>query len=307
MPRPCSVCTHFQRAEIDQHLARQVVNVAQVARVYGLGKDAVARHRRDHLPAFLPSLTARQEAAPRDALLAEAKRLYDISLDALAAAEAGVLVEVGRDGEETRKVSSSAVARSLREARASLGLLVDLSIDGPPAERGDQPHPDQALAASLARTLERAEARAIGQHGDGIEEAVVVDPPTPSLDVDGHPDERPGRSLVESTIGTSHERAFAPSDPPPPGPGRTGPAGVCVVPSDSATPNPSTLSDMSDSTTEHDVIDVGEALEPTDPTPPGYEAPSPSPSREEVRAAAIATGVNPASSDAELRYMGWDV
>lgn len=176
MPRPCTVCTHLERAEIDKRLSLQVVNIAQLGREYGLGKDSLRAHRRKHLPEFLPAFTASAAALTLDTLSAEAQRLYLVSLDALAAAERGVLIEVGEDGTEYRKVSSTAIARLLREARAGLGLLAKLAADGAPA---DEPTTranaelDSRIAAALDRAVARRDARSAVVDAEVVEEAEV--------------------------------------------------------------------------------------------------------------------------------------
>lgn len=158
MPRPCTVCAHLKRAEIDQRLAFQVVNMSQLSREYGVGKDAIRGHRAKHLPAFLPAFQARADALTLDTLSAEAQRLYLVSLDALAAAERGVLIEVGEDGTEYRKVSSTSIARLLREARTTLGMLASLAADGAgPEETAKVANTelDSRIAAALDRVASR--------------------------------------------------------------------------------------------------------------------------------------------------------
>lgn len=178
MPMPCTVCAHPQRGEIDARLAVQVVNVKQLALSYGLKRDAVARHRAKHLPAFLPALQARADALTLDQLNAEAQRLYLVALDALARAEAGTLAHVGDDGERTYAVSSTAVARLLREARSSLDLLAKLAVAAPSQPGGsDQPEltaGDPALDARIAAALDRAIARRDPPTIDAIADAEIV-------------------------------------------------------------------------------------------------------------------------------------
>ena len=117
MSRPCTVCSHWERSEIDRRLSLQVCNVAALAREYGLKKDAVHAHRRNHLPEFLPALQASQRAFTMDELTAEAKRLYDITLDNLAMAEAGTLRMVKRadpgTGEEVAEAVFTELARAI--------------------------------------------------------------------------------------------------------------------------------------------------------------------------------------------------
>lgn len=161
MPRPCSVCAHLQRAEIDRRLSFQVVNLAQLAREYGVGRDAVRAHRAAHLPAFLPAFQASAEALTLGTLAAEAQRLYSVTLDALALAEAGVLSHVGDDGTEHRLVSSTAVARMIKEARQGLGLLVKLSADAGSTDSRPAGVSNGELDARIGQALEGVMARAL--------------------------------------------------------------------------------------------------------------------------------------------------
>jgi hypothetical protein len=180
MPKPCSVCAHNRRAEIDGKLAQQVVNLSAVGRDYGLKRDALRAHRSKHIPSFLPMLIGRAEVPSVDALAAEAERLYAVSLDALARAEAGVLVQIDDDGTEVRKVSSTAIARMIREARGSLDLLVKLSTAGATSANSGDRGGDAALGARIEQALDKVMQRAIGQADDVIDVEVVADePPAP--------------------------------------------------------------------------------------------------------------------------------
>jgi hypothetical protein len=182
MPQPCSVCSHVERAEIDRRLAFQVVNVASLAREYGLGKDAVHRHRSRHLPAFLPAFQASEDALTLGTLQAEARRLYVVTLDALAAAQAGVLAHVDADGTQHRVLSMSAIARMIREARAGLDQLARLAADG--ADPNERPTGvsngalDASIQAALTQVVQRGlDARHLvtTEGGDEAIDVVVVE------------------------------------------------------------------------------------------------------------------------------------
>jgi transposase-like protein len=169
MSRLCTVCAHLRRAEIDQRLAFQVVNVSALARELGVSETTVRRHREKHLPQFLAAFQASASALTLGALQAEAQRLYVLTLDALAKAEAGVLVDVSRDGEQVREVSHTAIARFIKEARQGLGLLAKLSADAGvenerPAGIADgelSARISAALEGTMARTTQRNDARTI--------------------------------------------------------------------------------------------------------------------------------------------------
>ena len=72
MSLTCSVCRHPNLPDIDSAIVRRE-SLRDVARQYGLSKDAVARHK-THLPAALVKAQAAQEVARADSLLAEVCR-----------------------------------------------------------------------------------------------------------------------------------------------------------------------------------------------------------------------------------------
>lgn len=153
MPQPCSVCAHLERGSIDQRLSLQVCNMAQVARDYGLGKDAVRSHRDKHLPQFLPAFKASAAALTLGTLQAESMRLYEITLDALARAEAGVLVDVTKDGVPVVEVSMTSIARFIKEARQGLGLIAKLSADAGEENARPEGIPNGELSARISEAL----------------------------------------------------------------------------------------------------------------------------------------------------------
>lgn len=53
MPNPCRVCTSVLRSEIDAVLHKGVDSLRSVAQRFGIPKDSVTRHKRDHLNADL--------------------------------------------------------------------------------------------------------------------------------------------------------------------------------------------------------------------------------------------------------------
>lgn len=52
MPRPCTVCVHPERREIDLRLGAGVPN-AEIAQRHRLSRDAVKRHKANHLAYLL--------------------------------------------------------------------------------------------------------------------------------------------------------------------------------------------------------------------------------------------------------------
>ena len=160
MPNPCSVCSHPNRADIDRRLAQQVVNVSALSREFGLNRNAVTAHRTHHLPDFLVALTAQAELPGDQVLNAELQRLYLTTLDALARAEAGTLVLVGKvEGElrYERMWSPTAVARLLSEARKGLGMISALAAQREQIAPPD--HENRKLDAAIEHALARFEER----------------------------------------------------------------------------------------------------------------------------------------------------
>lgn len=182
MPKACKVCAHPNRAAIDRRLANQVVNVSALSREFGLNRNAVMSHRSHHLPDFLVALTAQAQLPEQEQVNAELQRLYLTTLDALARAEAGTLVQVGHtDGGPLyeRIWSPSSVARLISEARKSLGLISALVAGSP--QTSTPATSNAALEDAFMRALAREEQRALASshHDDGADphvvDAVVID------------------------------------------------------------------------------------------------------------------------------------
>jgi hypothetical protein len=70
----CTVCTHPERPAIDAALVDGAA-YRGVAETYGVSKDAVFRHRSDHLPAMLVQAKAAEDAAQADTLLSQLQQL----------------------------------------------------------------------------------------------------------------------------------------------------------------------------------------------------------------------------------------
>lgn len=111
MGRPCSVCTHPKRLEIDRALVAGEP-LRAIARRFGVSKDALRRHR-EHLPTYLARATEAREAAQAGDLLAQIQDLRDRALRILDKAESS------RD----LRVSLQAI----REARQCVELLAKLA------------------------------------------------------------------------------------------------------------------------------------------------------------------------------------
>ncbi len=112
MPRSCTVCTHPDRAEIDEALVAGESSYALAARYSSLSRAAIQRHGENHLPAKLVMAQAAEEVAQADTLLDQVRDLQRRALDILNKAE-----EAG----ELRTALGA-----IREARGNLELLAKL-------------------------------------------------------------------------------------------------------------------------------------------------------------------------------------
>jgi hypothetical protein len=111
VPRSCTVCTHPDRAKIDEALVGGVAFPALVAE-YRVSKDSLSRHKANHLPAKLVMAQAAEEVAQADDLLGQMRDLHTRTLAVLEAAEST----------NQHRTALSAI----REARSNLELLAKL-------------------------------------------------------------------------------------------------------------------------------------------------------------------------------------
>jgi hypothetical protein len=155
MPSPCRVCMHPDRAEVDQRLASERVNLTQLSRALGVGRKALERHRDRHVPSQLTQVHAHADAEPAVPLLAELARLYDLILDALASAEAATLSHIDTHRGARPTASHAAIAEFVNDAREHVGHLTALFLDAAIAQQLAVPLEPHARAA-LARLVERA-------------------------------------------------------------------------------------------------------------------------------------------------------
>ncbi len=89
MPRVCTVCSHEEAFAINEALVRRQPYLA-IARSYGVSRDALRNHLREHLPSLLSKAQEAQEIADADDLLSAVKGLksrVEVALDKVEAAE----------------------------------------------------------------------------------------------------------------------------------------------------------------------------------------------------------------------------
>jgi len=121
MPRPCTVCTHVQRAAIDKALVSGEAAAAVSARyrtVSGqpLGRMAVQRHAAEHLPLRLVKAAEQEDVRAALDIVTQLKAINGASLQVLADARSA------NDGELALK----AVDRVLRQIELQAKLLGEL-------------------------------------------------------------------------------------------------------------------------------------------------------------------------------------
>ena len=72
MARTCTVCTHAERAAIDQALVRRR-SFRDIACQFGVGRMAAVRHHDEHLPEQLAAAKQAEEAEAANDLLAQVR------------------------------------------------------------------------------------------------------------------------------------------------------------------------------------------------------------------------------------------
>lgn len=136
--RPCTVCSHPAREEIDNFLAAGCA-ASTVAWVFGLGARSVRRHAANHLPAMLKQAALDDRAGQALDVLAEVKRLYWKTVNILEKADTPPRVALA----------------AIREARETLTLVGRLGgpDDRPPFDLAT--HPEWVTVRTiLLRALE---------------------------------------------------------------------------------------------------------------------------------------------------------
>lgn len=141
MPARCLVCSHPNRDQINEALVKRKVADTAVAGEYGLNREAVRRHRINHL-GF--SQQAASESHNARTIIRFASELYERSLGVLKQAEATLV-----DSEGSPRAVQAASA-SLREVRQSIELLARLVVN--------EPDPTEGASKNAALDLQIAEA-----------------------------------------------------------------------------------------------------------------------------------------------------
>ena len=110
MPRRCTLCDHPDRAAVDRALLTS--SYRDIARQFGIKKDATARHKTEHLPELLARAYEAEQVAQANDLLREVQALRAKAYRLLMAAEAAGDLRTALLG--------------VREARSCLELLGEM-------------------------------------------------------------------------------------------------------------------------------------------------------------------------------------
>lgn len=111
MEGKCSVCSHASRGAID-HALVQRAPYRDIARRFGVSKDALARHVKAHLPRELARADEARRGEEADEVLRDARR---IQLEAML---------IFQDAKEDGLLKTALMA--LREARQTLALRINM-------------------------------------------------------------------------------------------------------------------------------------------------------------------------------------
>jgi len=125
MPRTCTVCSHPDRPAIDTALIAGEP-YRDIARRFRVSKDAVARHKDEHLPAALLTAQEAVEATQADSLLGQLRDLLARADDQYALARGIVGKAVAVDDLRAATAALQAGNGAIREARGCLELLAEL-------------------------------------------------------------------------------------------------------------------------------------------------------------------------------------
>ena len=145
MPRSCAVCSHPERAAIDEALAGGAP-LAAIAAKHRVSADSVSRHRAKHLPAAIVAAHASAEVTRGDGLLAKVGELSARAESMYRQAEAILRRARRRRDHDTALEAIRTAAATLREGRGTLDLLVKVYAIGV----------DGAVRARVERELEAA-------------------------------------------------------------------------------------------------------------------------------------------------------
>lgn len=112
MPKPCPICVHPSRQEIEKALLEGSESLPNIAKRFGVEYWPVFRHKQRHLSSTLAKAQEAREMSQADSLLEQVKKLQDKALELLKKAEEAGELRTALQG--------------VREAKGCLELLAKL-------------------------------------------------------------------------------------------------------------------------------------------------------------------------------------
>ena len=89
MAQKCSVCTHPMIDAINLLIVNETTSIRDIAQQFGLSKDAIYRHRKEHLPEAMLKSKEAAEVSRADELIEQVKTLQEEAQHVLQEAKAG--------------------------------------------------------------------------------------------------------------------------------------------------------------------------------------------------------------------------
>ena len=129
MAQACSICTHPQRAEIDQAIVSGGPN-RRIAAQYGVSENAIRRHKKNgHIPEQIAKAAKKKEikqAGEIKAVVDEKERREVADANRLLSIVEGLLAECLRMVKGAKAGDEGTKLRAVREARETAKLLLEV-------------------------------------------------------------------------------------------------------------------------------------------------------------------------------------
>ncbi len=138
MARPCTICTHPNRREIDRLLVTGASTYRNIAKQFGVSISALTRHKDNHIPKLVQAaqeVAGVQAATQGDELLTELealrKRTMEILFKAEKAGELRTALQAIREARETLKTQADlSLTREMEERLDELEAMLKLNESG---------------------------------------------------------------------------------------------------------------------------------------------------------------------------------
>ena len=136
-------------------IKKAVINVTQIAQEFRVSRYSLQSHRERHLPACMPMFQTWHETGRLTGRRRHVCELTVNALGALAQAEYGALTACTNDGQASSAMSTTTIARKIRDARTGLDQLACLAADAV----ADEERPQDLWDAEFTERLNEAWAR----------------------------------------------------------------------------------------------------------------------------------------------------